>query len=140
MLTLELSAELPRGKVWSPLTGNCWSLSLYVGAGCAGPMTQNEFLHKMGIRQRLQVTHISGSVFNVDLNHLLLLQALLDKASPSDTRDLLSGYEMLTSPEKMGHRYKFLTITSSPSHIPTPFVAGMEPFPSTPRTTDSSSS
>lgn len=34
------------------------TLSLYVGAGCAGPMTQNEFLHKMGIRQRLQVTHI----------------------------------------------------------------------------------
>ena len=28
------------------------------GAGCVGPMTQNEFLHKMGIRQRMQVGRI----------------------------------------------------------------------------------
>ncbi len=26
------------------------------GAGCFGPMTQNEFLHKMGIRQRIDVS------------------------------------------------------------------------------------
>ncbi|CAI8052226.1 Protein arginine methyltransferase NDUFAF7, mitochondrial [Geodia barretti] len=84
------------------------------GAGYAGPITQNEFLHKMGIRQRMQV--------------------LLDKANLSEAEQLLSGYEMLTSPEKMGERFKFLTITSSPSHIPTPFVAGVEPFPPRPRT------
>ena len=69
----------------------------------------------------------------LDLN-CFLLQVLLDKANLSEAEQLLSGYEMLTSPEKMGERFKFLTITSSPSHIPTPFVAGVEPFPPRPRT------
>ena len=59
------------------------------------------------------------------------LQALLEKAGPSEAKQLLSGYEMLTSPEQMGQRFKFLTITSSPSHIPTPFT-GVEPFPTHP--------
>ena len=27
-----------------------------VGAGCYGPMSQNEFLHRMGIRQRIEVS------------------------------------------------------------------------------------
>lgn len=59
---------------------------------------------------------------------LVLLQALLENAKPSQAEKLLSGYEMLTSAEQMGQRFKFLTITSSPSHIPTPFAAGVEPF------------
>ncbi len=29
---------------------------VYLDAGCCGPITQNEFLHKMGIRPRLEVT------------------------------------------------------------------------------------
>lgn len=29
---------------------------LPTGAGCFGPITQNEFLHKMGIRQRIDVS------------------------------------------------------------------------------------
>ena len=56
------------------------------------------------------------------------LQALLKAASPSQAKDLLSSYEMLTSPDKMGERFKFLTITSSPTHIPTPF-ANVDVFP-----------
>ena len=35
----------------------CVCVCVCVGAGCAGPITQNEFLHKMGIRQRMQVSH-----------------------------------------------------------------------------------
>lgn len=65
-------------------------------------------------------------------SRLVLLQALLENAGPSQAEQLLSGYEMLTSPEQMGQRFKFLTITSSPSHIPTPFAAGLEPFPTAP--------
>lgn len=59
---------------------------------------------------------------------MLSFQALLKTASPSQAKDLLSSYEMLTSPEKMGERFKFLTITSSPTHIPTPFT-DVEVFP-----------
>lgn len=54
---------------------------------------------------------------------LHVFQALLKGASPAQARDLLTGYQMLTSPEKMGERFKFFTITTSPSHIPTPFTA-----------------
>jgi len=49
------------------------------------------------------------------------IQVLLQRATPHQARDLLSSYEMLTSPEKMGDRFKFLTVTPSPNHIPTPF-------------------
>lgn len=103
-------------------------------------MAQNEFLHKMGIRQRLQVSlYPSIQTPTLIIVLCLLHKSLLNKASPSETEHLLSGYEMLTSPEKMGERFKFLTITSSPSHIPTPFVAGVEPFPvNTDPITDSS--
>ena len=49
------------------------------------------------------------------------MQVLLQGATPTQVKDLLSGYEVLTSPDKMGHRFKFLTITPSPQHMPTPF-------------------
>ena len=49
------------------------------------------------------------------------LQVLLQKASPSQAQDLLSSYKMLTSPEEMGERFKFMAITASDKHIPTPF-------------------
>ena len=42
-------------------------------------------------------------------------------ATPSQAKDLVSSYEMLTSPEKMGERFKFFTITSSSTHVPLPF-------------------
>ena len=44
-------------------------------------------------------------------------------ASPSQAEDLVSSYQMLTSPEQMGERFKFFTITSSPEHIPVPFFS-----------------
>ncbi|XP_066281071.1 protein arginine methyltransferase NDUFAF7, mitochondrial-like [Branchiostoma lanceolatum] len=56
-----------------------------------GPMTQREFLENMGIELRLQV-----------------LQRNADK---SQRKDLLSGYDMLTNPDKMGDRFKFFSIT-----------------------------
>ncbi|XP_064402936.1 protein arginine methyltransferase NDUFAF7, mitochondrial-like [Halichondria panicea] len=69
--------------------------------GCHGPITQNEFLHKLGIRQRLEV--------------------LMRGANPSQARDIVSSYEMLTSPEKMGHRFKFMSLTAHPQLVPVPF-------------------
>lgn len=71
------------------------------GAAAWGPISQNQFLHKLGIRQRIE--------------------GLLKEASPEEAKDLVSSYEMLTSPEKMGERFKFFAITSSPSHSPVPF-------------------
>lgn len=72
-----------------------------LGVGCHGPINQNKFLHKMGIRRRLEV--------------------LLQKATQDQAKDLLSGYEMLTHPEKMGNRYKFMALSPLSQHIPTPF-------------------
>ena len=42
-------------------------------------------------------------------------------ASSSQAEDLVSSYEVLTSPDRMGQRFKFLSITSNSQHIPTPF-------------------
>lgn len=38
------------------LGSNYFCIFLPTGAGCLGPITQNEFLHKMGIRQRIDVS------------------------------------------------------------------------------------
>ncbi len=43
-------------------------------------------------------------------------------ASPLSVKDLVSSYEMLTSPEHMGERFQFFSITSSPKHAPMPFL------------------
>ena len=48
-------------------------------------------------------------------------QGLMKEATPAQAKDLVSSYEMLTSPQEMGERFKFMTITSSPNHIPVPF-------------------
>lgn len=42
----------------------------------------------------------------------LLFQRLLLASSQDVHNDLLSGYEMLTNPRKMGERFKFLAIMS----------------------------
>ncbi|KAL5463553.1 hypothetical protein EMCRGX_G032458 [Ephydatia muelleri] len=91
--TADLTADVNYGVIQKVVSA--------VGVGCHGPMNQNKFLHKMGIRRRLEV--------------------LLQKATPTQAKDLLSGYEMLTHPEQMGTRYKFLALTPSSQHIPTPF-------------------
>ncbi|CAL1541638.1 unnamed protein product [Lymnaea stagnalis] len=55
-----------------------------------GPITQERFLNNMGIGFRLQV--------------------LLQKSSQDQWSSLISGYRMLTSPEQMGERFKFMSI------------------------------
>ena len=42
-------------------------------------------------------------------------------ATSSQARDFITSYEMLTSPEKMGQRFKFMSITSHPQIVPVPF-------------------
>ncbi len=42
-------------------------------------------------------------------------------ANPSQAKDIVSSYEMLTSPEKMGHRFKFISLTAHPQLVPVPF-------------------
>ncbi|XP_064603327.1 protein arginine methyltransferase NDUFAF7, mitochondrial-like isoform X2 [Liolophura sinensis] len=58
---------------------------------CHGPVTQETFLHNMGIGLRLQV--------------------LLERADTALRKDLITGYDMLTNPHKMGERFKFLAFT-----------------------------
>ncbi|XP_029450016.1 protein arginine methyltransferase NDUFAF7, mitochondrial isoform X1 [Rhinatrema bivittatum] len=56
-----------------------------------GPITQQEFLKNMGIDTRLKV--------------------LVENSKDSATcQQLLSGYDMLTNPEKMGSRFKFFAM------------------------------
>ncbi|KAG7316424.1 hypothetical protein KOW79_019965 [Hemibagrus wyckioides] len=58
---------------------------------CFGPITQRAFLKNMGIDTRLQV----------------LLRSCND---PSTRAQLFHGYSMLTDPDKMGHRFQFLSL------------------------------
>jgi SAM-dependent MidA family methyltransferase len=58
-----------------------------------GPVTQNEFLHGLGVRERAE--------------------ALFEASEDDDTRQsILKQYERLTSPEEMGALFKVLAITS----------------------------
>ncbi|MCI4389615.1 hypothetical protein PGIGA_G00100240 [Pangasianodon gigas] len=67
---------------------------------CFGPITQRSFLKNMGIDTRLQV--------------------LLRSCNDSSTRaQLVHGYSMLTDPEKMGHRFQFLSLLH-PSRLAQP--------------------
>ena len=64
-----LSSPQLQDKVWegpgnegkqclrSCVVGMILASFLPTGAGCFGPITQNEFLHKMGIRQRIDVSY-----------------------------------------------------------------------------------
>ncbi|XP_071501445.1 protein arginine methyltransferase NDUFAF7, mitochondrial-like [Diadema antillarum] len=65
-----------------------------------GPVHQGLFLQMMGIDTRLK--------------------ALLKSAPPSDHKDLMSGYRMLTDPAQMGERFKFFSILPSLPHQYTP--------------------
>ena len=56
-----------------------------------GPVTQEHFLHNMGITTRLQV--------------------LLNKATNEQRKNLITGYDMLINPDKMGTRFKFFALT-----------------------------
>ncbi|XP_059610806.1 protein arginine methyltransferase NDUFAF7 homolog, mitochondrial [Phlebotomus argentipes] len=55
-----------------------------------GPVTQADFLQRLGGDVRLQV--------------------LLENAKPDQKRDLETGFDLLTHPDKMGHRFKFFAM------------------------------
>lgn len=55
------------------------------------------------------------------INYNKIIQVLLDKADPVTARSLTTSYEWLTNPDKMGERFKFMAVTNSSQHIPTPF-------------------
>ncbi|PVD26730.1 hypothetical protein C0Q70_14408 [Pomacea canaliculata] len=69
-----------------------------------GPITQQSFLMNMGIGVRLQM--------------------LLQKARQENWKTLLTGYDMLTNPEKMGQRFKFFAMIkpTSEDYVPAGFV------------------
>ncbi|KAM6915492.1 LOW QUALITY PROTEIN: protein arginine methyltransferase NDUFAF7, mitochondrial [Xenentodon cancila] len=70
------------------------------GVACLGPVTQRTFLRNMGIDTRMQV--------------------LLRNCSDASTRkQLVSSYDMLTNPTKMGERFHFFSLLH-PSRLATP--------------------
>ncbi|XP_045183617.2 protein arginine methyltransferase NDUFAF7, mitochondrial-like [Mercenaria mercenaria] len=67
-----------------------------------GPVTQSHFLQQLGIAYRLKI--------------------LYEKADAEGRKDLISAFKMLTSPEEMGERFKFLAILNkNSSHDPVGF-------------------
>ncbi|XP_057316288.1 protein arginine methyltransferase NDUFAF7, mitochondrial-like [Hydractinia symbiolongicarpus] len=68
---------------------------------CFGPVTQQEFLYKMGIRERLQ--------------------ALMRNASKIQRENLMSSYEYLTSSDKMGEKFKLLAMVDNGQSVPPGF-------------------
>ncbi|ESO90134.1 hypothetical protein LOTGIDRAFT_64084, partial [Lottia gigantea] len=61
-----------------------------IGVSVCGPKEQRDFLINMGIGIRLQV--------------------LLQNVNADGWKDLLSGYDMLINPDKMGQRFQFLGV------------------------------
>lgn len=70
------------------------------GVACLGPVNQRTFLKNMGIDSRMQV----------------LLRSCGD---PSTRRQLISSYDVLTNPEKMGERFHFFSLLH-PSRLQSP--------------------
>ncbi|KAM4522564.1 protein arginine methyltransferase NDUFAF7, mitochondrial [Odontesthes bonariensis] len=70
------------------------------GVACVGPVTQRTFLRNMGIDTRMQV----------------LLRSCSD---PSTRKQLISSYDMLTNPAKMGDRFHFFSLLH-PSRLARP--------------------
>uniref|UniRef100_A0A2C9LDV3 Protein arginine methyltransferase NDUFAF7 n=1 Tax=Biomphalaria glabrata TaxID=6526 RepID=A0A2C9LDV3_BIOGL len=70
-----------------------------------GPITQERYLNNMGIGYRLQ--------------------ALLQTCHQEHWSSLISGYKMLTSPDQMGERFKFMAIMhkEKQNYIPAGFVS-----------------
>ena len=49
---------------------------------------------------------------SIDAHHVTstFLQVLMEKASVEQRKDLITGYDMLTNPRKMGERFKFMAL------------------------------
>lgn len=77
--------------------------TVYPSVKTFGPITQQEFLINMGIGVRLQM--------------------LLQKSSQEHWKNLITGYDMLTNPSKMGERFKFFSLLNPPSatYVPAGF-------------------
>eukprot|EP00118_Oscarella_pearsei_P008276 m.41836 g.41836 ORF g.41836 m.41836 type:complete len:389 (+) comp33272_c0_seq1:3-1169(+) len=70
-------------------------------AQCFGPITQADFLTKMGIGVRLE--------------------KLLQGATPDQAKDLISGHKMLVDDKKMGRRFKAMALLPQGMDCPYPF-------------------
>ncbi|MEQ2174630.1 hypothetical protein GOODEAATRI_009829 [Goodea atripinnis] len=70
------------------------------GVACLGPVTQRTFLKNMGIDVRMQVL-------------------LRNCSDPSTRKQLISSYDMLTNPSKMGERFHFFSLLH-PSRLAVP--------------------
>ncbi|XP_005929939.1 protein arginine methyltransferase NDUFAF7, mitochondrial [Haplochromis burtoni] len=70
------------------------------GVACLGPVTQNTFLKNMGIDTRMQIL-------------------LRNCSDPSTRKQLISSYNMLTNPAKMGERFHFFSLLH-PSRLAKP--------------------
>ncbi|RVE56159.1 hypothetical protein OJAV_G00233650 [Oryzias javanicus] len=70
---------------------------------CLGPVTQKTFLKNMGVDVRMQVL-------------------LRNCSDPSTRKQLISSYDMLTSPTKMGERFHFFSLLH-PSRFSKPVIS-----------------
>uniref|UniRef100_A0A3B3D267 Protein arginine methyltransferase NDUFAF7 n=1 Tax=Oryzias melastigma TaxID=30732 RepID=A0A3B3D267_ORYME len=73
------------------------------GVTCLGPVTQKTFLKNMGVDVRMQVL-------------------LRNCSDPSTREQLISSYDMLTSPTKMGERFHFFSLLH-PSRFSKPVIS-----------------
>lgn len=85
------------------------------GVACLGPVTQRTFLKNMGIDTRLQVKikpyYYIITTALTSANLWCLVQVLLRSCTdPSTRKQLISSYDMLTNPAKMGERFHFFSL------------------------------
>lgn len=86
------------------------------GVACLGPLPQREFLKNMGIDTRMQASvwgrHPAQRCSEgAGLTARCSVQVLLRNCTDASTRkQLISSYDMLTSPARMGQRFHFFSL------------------------------